>query len=123
MDLQGKQWKWYGEDINNSGGRVGRSSSWAACEYFYEYCNENRGFGLVCDVDGNLFSGKPGDLIMYKSNGVSVHTVIITKVIYDDNDNVVDYLINSNTTDKIDCPMSLYGHTEFSLIKIIGYNN
>ncbi len=123
MDLQGKQWKWYGEDINNTGGRIGRSSSWAACEYFYEYCNENTGFGLVCDTAGNLYSGNPGDIIQYVSDGVSVHSVIITKVIYDSNGNVVDYLINSNTTDKIDCPMSLYGYTDFRLIKIIGYNN
>lgn len=123
MDLQGKQWKWYGEDINNTGGRIGRSSSWAACEYFYEYCNENTGFGLVCDTKGNLYSGRPGDIIQYISDGIGVHSVIITKVIYDSNGNVVDYLINSNTTDKIDCPMSLYGYTDFRLIKIIGYNN
>ncbi len=123
MDLQGKQWKWYGEDINNTGGRYGRSSSWAACEYFYEYCAENTGYGLACDVSGNLYSGRPGDIIQYISDGVAVHSVIITKVIYDDAGNVVDYLINSNTTDKIDCPMSLYGYTDFRLIKIIGYND
>lgn len=123
MDLQGKQWKWYGEDINNTGGKFGRSSSWAACEYFYEYCKENTGFGLVCDVGGNLYSGRPGDIIQYVSDGIGVHSVIITKVIYDTDGNVVDYLVNSNTTDKIDCPMSLYGYTNFRLIKIIGYNN
>ena len=123
MDLQGKQWKWYGEDINNSAGMYGRSSSWAACEYFYEYCVENSGYGLVCETDTNLYSGRPGDIIQYLSDGVGVHSVIITKVIYDDTGNVVDYLVNSNTTDKIDCPMSLYGYTEFRLIRIIGYNN
>ncbi len=123
MDLRGKQWKWYGEDINNTGGRYGRSSSWAACEYFYEYCAENTGYGLVTDVSGNLYSGRPGDIIQYLSDGIAVHSVIITKVIYDDDGNVVDYLINSNTTDKVDCPMSLYGYTDFRLIKIIGYNN
>ena len=122
MDLQGKQWKWYGEDINNTGGRYGRSSSWAACEYFYEYCVENTGFGLVCDINGNLYSGRPGDIIQYISDGIGVHSVIITKVIYDSDGNVIDYLVNSNTTDKIDCPMSLYGYTDFRLIKIIGYN-
>ena len=55
MDLQGKQWKWYGEDINNGGGMTGRSSSWAACEYFYEYCRDNTGYGLVCDISENLY--------------------------------------------------------------------
>ena len=123
MDISGKQWKWYGDGLNNMGGRYGRSSSWTACEYFYDYCKENTGFGLVCDVEGNLYSGRPGDIIQYVSDGVGVHSVIITKVIYDNDGNVVDYLVNSNTTDQIDCPMSLYGYTEFRLIKIIGYNN
>ncbi|MBR6514133.1 MAG: amidase domain-containing protein [Clostridia bacterium] len=122
MDLQGKQWKWYGEDINNGGGMTGRSSSWAACEYFYEYCRDNAGYGLVCDISENLYSGRPGDIVQYISDGISVHSVIITKVIYDEKGNVVDYLVNSNTTDKIDSPMSLYGYTNFRLIKILGYN-
>lgn len=124
MDLYGKQWKWYGEDINNTGGRYGRSSSWAACQYFYEYCVENSGYGLVCETDINLYSGRPGDLIQYiNDEGTAVHTVIITNVICDADGNVIDYLINSNTTDKVDCPMSLYGYTDFRLIRIIGWNN
>ncbi len=123
MDLQGKQWKWYGEEINNTGGRFGRSSSWAACEYFYEYCRDNTGYGLVTDLDDNLYSGKPGDIIQYVSDGVGVHSVIISKVIYDADGNVLEYLVNSNTTDKIDSPMVLYGYTDLRLIKIIGYNN
>lgn len=123
MDLTGEQWKWYGEQINNYGGRYGRSQSWAACEHFYNYCVKNTGFGLVADVGANLFSGRVGDIIQYVSDGIAVHSVIITEVIYDEEGNVVDYLINSNTTDKIDCPMSLYGYTDFRLIKIIGHNN
>lgn len=122
MDLSGKQWKWYGEEINNTGGRYGRSSSWAACEYFYEYCRDNDGKGLVADIEGNLYSGKPGDIIQYLSDGVGVHSVIISKVIYDEEGNVIEYLVNSNTTDKIDSPMILYGYTDLRLIKIIGYN-
>lgn len=122
MDISGKQWKWYGEDINNTGGRFGRSSSWAACEYFYEYCRDNSGYGLVTDINSNLYSGRPGDIIQYVSDGVGVHSVIISKVIYDENGNVLEYLVNSNTTDKIDSPMILYGYTDLRLIKIIGYN-
>ena len=49
--------------------------------------------------------------------------MIVTKVIYDDDSNVVDLLINSNTTDRVDYPMSAYGYTDMRLIKIIGYND
>lgn len=124
MDLSGVQWKWYGEAVNEFGGEYGRSPSWAECDYFYNYCVTNEGFGLVTDTDTNLYSGRPGDLIQYMVDETdAVHTVIITKVIYDDDGNVVEYLINSNTTDKVDCPMSAYGYTDFRLIKVIGWNN
>ena len=49
--------------------------------------------------------------------------MIVSKVIYDDGGNVVDLLINSNTTDRVDYPMSAYGYTDIRLIKIIGYND
>jgi len=124
MDLQGVQWKWYSEGVNEFGGKYGRSPSWAECDYFYNYCITNEGYGLVTDTDCNLYSGKPGDLIQYLVDETdAVHTVIITKVIYDEDGNVIDYLINSNTIDKVDCPMSAYGYTNFRLIKIIGWNN
>lgn len=124
FDLTGIQWKWYGEAVNEFGGQYGRSPSWAECDYFYQYCKENDGFGLVAELDCNLYSGRPGDLIQYMVDGNdAVHTVIITKVIYDDEGNVIDYLINSNTIDKVDCPMTAYGYTDFRLIKIIGWNN
>ena len=56
-------------------------------------------------------------------SGWANHRVIVTKVIYDDDGNVADLLINSNTTDRVDYPMSAYGYTDIRLIKIIGYND
>lgn len=123
MDLTDYQWKWFGETLNNSYGAYGRSSSWTGVEYFYTYCVENDKSGIVADTGSNIFSGRPGDILQYVSNGIGVHSAIITKVIHDDEGNVVDYLINSNTTDKVDCPMSAYGYYDFRLIKIIGYNS
>ena len=126
MDLSGDvyhQWKWYGDDINGYSTAYGRTMSWTGVEFFWQYCSENKGRGIVADCKSNIYSGRPGDIIQYINEGVGVHSVIITKVIYDENGNVIDYLINSNTTDKVDCPMSIYGYTDFRLIRIAGWNN
>ena len=126
MDLSGDiyhQWKWYGDDISGYSTAYGRTMSWTGVEFFWQYCNENTGRGLVAECGGNIYSGRPGDILQYVDNNVGVHSVIISKVIYDEKGNVLDYLINSNTTDKVDCPMSTYGYTDFRLIRIIGWNN
>ncbi len=124
MDYSGNEiWKWHGETISTNGTAFGRSYSWTVCENFYGYCKNNTGRGLVAEVDGNLYSGREGDIIQYVSGDRRVHSVIISKVIYDQEGNVVDYLINSNTMDKRDCPMTAYGYSDFYLIRIAGWNN
>ncbi len=124
MDWSGEQqWKWFDDESDLSQTATGRSGSWSGTEYFYEYCNKNTGKGLVAETGGNIFSAQPGDVIQYVVDGWAHHSVIVTKVIYDDNGNVVDLLINSNTTDRVDYPMSAYGYTNIRLIKIIGYND
>lgn len=124
MDWSGdQQWKWFDDEGDLSESPTGRSGSWSGTEYFYEYCNKNTGKGIVAETDGNIFSAQPGDVIQYVVDGWAHHSVIVTKVIYDDDDNVVDLLINSNTTDRVDYPMSAYGYTDIRLIRIIGYND
>ena len=124
MDWSGsEQWKWFDDESDLSELPTGRSGSWSGTEYFYEYCNKNTGKGIVAETDGNIFSAQPGDIIQYVVDGWAHHSVIVTKVIYDDDGNVIDLLINSNTTDRVDYPMSAYGYTDIRLIKIIGYND
>lgn len=124
MDWSGsEQWKWFDDESDLSELPTGRSGSWSGTEYFYEYCNKNTGKGIVAETDGNIFSAQPGDIIQYVVDGWAHHSVIVTKIIYDDAGNVVDLLINSNTTDRVDYPMSAYGYTDIRLIKIIGYND
>jgi len=122
MDTIGDQWKWYGDSLNTYQSASGRSASWTGVSQFFTYASENTGYGLVAVVDDNVFSGSPGDILQYGSNGEWVHSVIITQVIKDDQGNMVDYLINSNTTDRIDYPASAYGYVDFHLIKILGWN-
>lgn len=124
MDWSGsEQWKWFDDESDLSELPTGRSGSWSGTQYFYEYCNKNTGKGIVTETDGNIFSAQPGDIIQYVVDGWAHHSVIVTKIIYDDDGNVVDLLINSNTTDRVDYPMSAYGYTDIRLIKIIGYND
>lgn len=124
MDWDGdEQWKWFDDWSDVSETATGRSGSWSGTEYFYEYCCKNTGFGMVTETDGNIYSAQPGDVIQYVVDGWAHHSVIVSKVVYDDDGNVVDLLINSNTTDRVDYPMSAYGYTDIRVIRIVGYND
>ena len=124
MDWNGdEQWKWFDDWSDTSETATGRSGSWSGTEYFYEYCCKNTGKGIVAETDCNIFSAQPGDVIQYVVDGWAHHSVIVSKVIYDDSGNVVDLLINSNTTDRVDYPMSAYGYTDIRVIRIVGYND
>lgn len=126
MDIKGRielQWKWYGEKTDYSQSKNGRSYSWASTGYFYDYAKYNTGFGLVAELDRNLYSARVGDLIYMFVDDVAYHTVIVTDIVKDSDGNVIDLLINSNTTDKIDFPLSAYPYTDQRLVKIIGWNN
>ena len=116
------QWKWYDDAVNFDEIPSGRSPSWAGVEEFYTYASENTGFGLKAVVGDNVYSGRPGDVLQFAKDGDWVHSVIITEVVKDDQGNVLDYLVNSNTTDRINYPVSAYGYIDLRLIKIMGWN-
>ncbi|MBC3889146.1 hypothetical protein GH810_12550 [Acetobacterium paludosum] len=116
------QWKWYGETVDLDETDSGRSPAWTGVEEFYTYASENTGYGLAAIVDDNVFSGSAGDILQYGQDDEWLHSVIITKVITDSNGNMLDYLINSNTTDRINYPASAYGYSDLRLIKIEGWN-
>ncbi len=127
MDSDGynnTQWKWYGEEVDDEDGSDwGRSPAWTGVAEFYTYASENEGYGLAALVDENVFSGSMGDVLQYGHNGDWLHSVIISDVINDDDGNMADYLINSNTTDRINYPASAYGYSELRLIKVLGWND
>ena len=126
MDSDGdnnSQWKWYGEEVDLDESDSGRSPAWTGVEEFYTYASENDGYGLTALVDDNVFSGSIGDVLQYGHNGDWLHSVIITEVIEDSDGNMADYLINSNTTDRINYPASAYGYSELRLIKVLGWND
>ncbi len=126
MDYRGdiyNQWKYYGPVVSGYNRPYGRAMSWTGVEEFYNYCTTNEGFGLVAEITENVYCARPGDIVQYISGERGVHSVIVSKVVYDGNGDVAELLVNSNTTDKVDSPMTVYGYTSFRLIRIIGWNN
>lgn len=123
MDCSGSsQWKWCGDAINYSLNLIGRSPSWAGVLDFYQYCKYNEYGGPVAQVDANLFSAKPGDILQFGAFGNWYHSAIITETAEGDDGSPIDFLINSNTSDHINYPASAYPYSAMRLIRILGHN-
>ena len=124
MDWDGyAQWKWFSDEVDTWNQASGRSPAWAGVVEFYDYAENNSGFGMVADVHPNLYAGEPGDVLQYGAAGEWRHSVIITDVVRDEDGRVQDYLINSNTTDRISYPASAYAYYDFRLIHVLGWND
>lgn len=124
MDTQGESvWKWYGDTPNNLPNMQGRSASWSGVDEFLNYARENEGSGLAAIVDASYDTGEVGDvLIVGYGEEELYHAVMITDVVTDEDGNVIDYLVCSNTANQKDYPISAYGYTYQVLIKILGSN-
>ena len=100
----------------------GISYSWINVKKFREYVNKNKGYGLCAKADVNLFYGEPGDIIQVGYLDSQKHTVVVSDT-YEKDGKVIDILVNSNTIDLENYPMSAYSYPYYSLIKIYGWNN
>ena len=76
----------------------------------------------IVDAPANLYTAEPGDILQYAAFDTWVHTVVVADLLYDDDGDVADMLINSNTTERIDFPASAYGYSTMRLIRILGDN-
>ena len=121
----GAVWKWYGRTPNNSASASGRSASWTGVEGFLAYVQNNEGgTGIAATADAPFYEGQVGDVIhMAYDDEEWRHAVIITDVMTDEEGNVVDYLICSNTADQRNFPVSAYVYTRQILIQIHGWND
>lgn len=122
MDYKGSaQWKHYSSTINNSQTASGRTSSWTGTISFYNYAKSNTGFGLVSEVDINLFDAEPGDIAQVGFDGYSHSTIVIDQV-KNNEGKVVDILINCNTLSLENYPFLAYVYQNKRVIKVLGYN-
>ena len=91
-------------------------------EEFLSYAGENAGgYGLAAVPDAPYYSGEPGDVIHLGRDGEWRHTVLIVDTVEEDGE-TVDYLIDSNTADLRNFPVSAYAYTDQLLIRICGWN-
>lgn len=90
--------------------------AWVHVQSFNDYCSDNEGVGLVCDVNANIYYAEPGDLIQVGISSVS-HTTVVSKVI----DGHI--LLNSNSIDMKNFPLEAYTYPVRKLIKILGSNS
>ena len=123
MDLQGDAiWKFYGETLNETKNKSGRSPSWTGVTQFYDYAKSNKGYGLCSEVDINPFYAEAGDIGQVGYNNNYRHTVVIIGNVKDNNGKTTDLLINSNSLNLENYPLSGYVYPDKRIIKILGWN-
>ena len=123
MDLQGDAiWKYYGDTLNETKNKSGRSPSWTGVTFFYDYAKANKGYGLCSEVDINPFYAEAGDIGQVGYNNVYKHTIVIVGNIKDNNGKITDLLINSNSLNLENYPLSGYVYPNKRVIKILGWN-
>lgn len=89
---------------------------WVHVQSFNDYCRDNVGKGLVCDVNKNVYYAEIGDLIQVGIGSIS-HTTVVSKIV----DGHI--LLNSNSIDMKDFPLEAYTYPIRKLIKILGSNS
>ena len=124
MDIEGDAvWKWYGSTPSDTNRASGRSASFSGVEAFLSYAANNTGYGLVAAADAPYYTGQPGDIIHMGNDDGYKHTVLIVDTVKDENGQTIDYLIDSNTADLRNFPVSAYAYTRQMLIAIQGWND
>ena len=73
-------------------------------------------------MDVNLYYAQTGDVIHVGSTAPTRHALVVVGD-YKVNGKTVDILVNSNTVDLENYPMSAYSYPYSRLIKIYGWND
>ena len=115
------QWKGYSYSYNESETASGLVYTWTYVPYFREYAKNNTGYGLCADVDVNIYYAEAGDVIHVGTTGPTRHALVVIGD-YKVDGKTVDILVNSNTVDLENYPISAYSYPYVSLIKIYGWN-
>jgi len=116
------QWKAYSASYNEKEVPNGLVYTWTYVPYFASYVKENTGYGICARYDENIYYAEAGDIIHVGSSGPTRHALVVIGSVKKD-DKVIDILVNSNTVDLENYPLSAYVYPYISLIKVYGWNN
>jgi len=116
------QWKFYSATLNTKRAASGRSYSWTGVDPFYTYVINNDSTGLVAQADIDLYCAEKGDVIQVGAYHRWRHSLVVTDVVCDEDGNMIDIIVASNTADRWNYPLSAYIYTYPRLIHIIGQN-
>ncbi len=127
MDYKGDaeeqlQWKFYDGSYNLKEEQKGYNYTWTYVPYFYEYAKNNEGLGLCATVDENIYFAEAGDVIQLGTKWYDRHTVVVVGQ-YEKDGIIQDILLNSNSVDLKNFPLSAYTYPYARLIKVHGYND
>lgn len=121
-DISGGQlWSWKRTDSSMPENQE-NTLTWINVKEFRRYISDNRGYGLLAVADAPYLEGEIGDVIQMGFSGNWSHTVLISHVVTDGQGNTIDYLIDSNTADLKNFPVSAYSLPCQSLVKVCGWN-
>ena len=123
MDNDGSyKWKHYDSSIDETSSKKGRTSSWTGVVNFYNYTKNNTGYGLCSEVDVNTYYGEAGDIIQIGYDNEYRHSAVVIDT-YKKDGSTIDLILNSNTGDLEQFPLSAYVYPLKRLIKVLGFNN
>ena len=122
MDYYGDyQWKFYDSNKNDNNTASGFTYSWTWVPALTNYFKYNKGYGLCGKYNENLYLGEKGDVVVVGSKDADRHVITIIDQVKEDG-KVIDLLVNSNTVDLENFPLSAYAYPYKVLLKVYGWN-
>ena len=122
MDYYGDyQWKFYDSHKNDNNTASGFTYSWTWVPALTNYFKYNKGYGLCGKYNENLYLGEKGDVVVVGTKGADRHVITVIDQVKEDG-KVIDLLVNSNTVDLENFPLSAYAYPYKVLLKVYGWN-
>ncbi|MBR0342691.1 MAG: amidase domain-containing protein [Oscillospiraceae bacterium] len=121
------QWKNYDLAEDHSDSETGFTYEFIRISYFNKYLeNTADPPKMVVERDLNLWLGEKGDIVYVGMDGYDYddypHVVIIAAPVYNEEGELIDFLIDGNTNDQYHYPLSASCYIYRRLAKVHGYN-